>query len=157
MRGKVYIETSVISYLTSRPSRDVVVAGHQQITQEWWSDHSNQYELFISQAVLEEVAAGDPLWARSRLEAINNIPLLEISAETVALAKDFLQLGCLPTKAEVDALHIAIAATNRIDFLLTWNCKHLANARLRNPIERICLARNYYPVIICTPEELLEV
>jgi hypothetical protein len=156
MRGKVYVETSVVSYLTSRLSRDLIVAGHQQITQEWWANHRDKFELFVSQTVLEEAAVGDQEAAQQRLSAIENLPLLEITEEALALAKDLVYLGPLPEKAEVDALHIAIAVTNRVDYLLTWNCKHLANAALRSRIERVCRAQGYDPIVICTPEELLE-
>ena len=156
MRWKIYVETSVISYLTSRLSRDLIVAGHQQITQEWWTNHRDKFELFVSQTVLEESAGGDQEAAQQRQSAIENLPLLEVTEDAVALAKDLVRLGPLPEKAAVDALHIAIAVTNRVDYLLTWNCKHLANAALRSRIERVCRARGYDPVIICTPEELLE-
>jgi hypothetical protein len=156
MRWKVYVETSVISYLTSRLSRDLIVAGHQQITQEWWANQRDKFELFISQAVFEESAGGDQEAAQQRLSAIETLPLLEIAEEAIALAKDLVRMGPLPETAEVDALHIAIAVTNKVEYLLTWNCKHLANAALRSRIERVCRARGYDPVIICTPEELLE-
>ncbi|OGG51723.1 MAG: DNA-binding protein [Candidatus Handelsmanbacteria bacterium RIFCSPLOWO2_12_FULL_64_10] len=156
MSQKVYLETSVVSYLTARLSRDLIVAGHQQITQEWWANHRYKFELFVSQTMLEEAAAGDPEVAQQRLSTIENLPLLEITEEAVALAKDFIHLGPLPEKAEVDALHIAIAVTNKVDYLLTWNCKHLANAALRSRIERVCRLKGYDPVVICTPEELLE-
>ena len=156
MPWKVYVETSVISYLTSRMSRDLIVAGHQQITQEWWANQRDRFELFVSQTVLEEITGGDQEAAQQRLSAIESLPLLEITEEAIALAKDLVRLGPLPEKAAVDALHIAIAVLNRVDYLLTWNCKHLANAVLRSRIERVCRARGYDPVIICTPEELLE-
>jgi hypothetical protein len=156
MKRRVYIETSIISYLTSRLSRDLIVAGHQQITQEWWANQRDKFEVFVSQTVLEEAAMGDQEAAQQRLSVIESLPLLEISEEAVALAKDLIRIGPLPEKAEVDALHIAIAVTNRVDYLLTWNCKHLANAALRNGIEHVCRSRGYDPVIICTPEELLE-
>ena len=113
MRWKVYVETSVVSYLTSRLSRDLIVAGHQQITQEWWANHREKFELFASQTVLEEAAIGDQEAAQQRLNAIENMPFLEITEEAVALAKDLVRIGPLPEKAEVDALHIAIAVTNR--------------------------------------------
>ncbi len=156
MEGKIYVETSVISYLTSRLSRDLIVAGHQQITQEWWANQRDKFELFVSQTVLEETAGGDQEAARQRLSVIESLPLLEITEEAIALAKDLVRLGPLPEKAAVDALHIAIAVTNKVDYLLTWNCKHLANAALRSRIERVCRARGYDSVVICTPEELLE-
>jgi hypothetical protein len=156
MLWKVYVETSVISYLTSRMSRDLIVAGHQQITQEWWTNRRDKFELFVSQTVLEETAGGDQEAAQQRLSAIESLPLLEITEEAIALAKELVRVGPLPEKAAVDALHIALAVLNRVDYLLTWNCKHLANAALRSRIERVCRARGYDPVIICTPEELLE-
>jgi len=156
MRGKIYVETSVISYLTSRLSRDLIVAGHQQITQEWWANQRDKFELFVAQTVLEEIAGGDQEAAQQRLSVIESLPLQEITEEAIALAKDLVRLGPLPEKAAVDALHIAIAVTNKVDYLLTWNCKHLANAALRSRIERVCRARGYDPVVICTPEELLE-
>jgi hypothetical protein len=147
MKRKVYIETSVISYLTARISRDLIVAGHQRLTQEWWATRREAFDVSVSQVVFEEASAGDPEAARERLAVLATLPLLEISETAVALAKD---------RAEVDALHIAIAVTNQVDYLLTWNCKHLANAALRHQIEHVCRAKGYEPVIICTPEELLE-
>ena len=156
MKLKVYIETSVISYLTARVSRDLVVAGHQRITQEWWSTRRAAFDAFVSQVVLEEASAGDREAARQRLEVLTTLPLLEISEEATALAKDLIRIGPLPERAEVDALHIAIAVTNQVDYLLTWNCAHLANAALRRQIDHVCRTRGYNPIIICTPEELLE-
>ncbi len=156
MKWRIYVETSVVGYLTSRLSRDLIVAGHQQITQEWWASRRDRFELFISQTVIEEVAAGDSEAAQQRLAVIESLPLLEITEEAIALAKDLIRIGPLPEKAEVDALHIAVAVTNRVNYLLTWNCKHLANAALRTRIEYVCRLRGYEPVIICTPEELLE-
>jgi hypothetical protein len=153
MPWKVYVETSIISYLTSRMSRDLIVAGHQQITQEWWTKQRDKFELFVSQTVLEETAGGDQEAAQQRLSAIESLPLLEITEEAIALAKDLVRLGPLPEKAAVDALHIAIVVMNKVDYLLTWNCKHLANATFRSRIERVCRARGNDPVIICTPEE----
>ena len=157
MTRRVYVETSVVSYLTSRESRDLIVAGHQQITQEWWARYPDRFELFVSQAVLEEASAGDSEASQQRLRLIESLPFLEITEQAVALAKDLIRTGALPDKAEADALHIAAAVTNRMDYLLTWNCKHLANAALRSRIDRVCRLRGYEPVVICTPEELLEV
>jgi hypothetical protein len=156
MRRKVYIETSVISYLTARVSRDLVVAGHQRITQEWWSDRRAAFEVFVLQVVLEEAGAGDQEAARQRLEVLAALPLLEISEEATALAKDLIRIGPLPERAEIDALHSAIAVTNQVDFLLTWTCTHLANAALRHQIDHVCREKGYNPIIICTPEALLE-
>ena len=106
--------------------------------------------------MLEEASAGDQEAARQRLEVLSTLPLLEISEEATALAKDLIRIGPLPERAEVDALHLAIAVTNQVDYLLTWNCTHLAKAALRDQIEHVCQTRGYAPIIICTPEELLE-
>jgi hypothetical protein len=156
MAARVYIETTFVSYLTARPSRDVVFAGHQQVSQEWWDTQRTNYELCISQLVLGEAGAGDPQAAQERLEVLKNMTLLETTLEALALAKELIGAGALPEKAADDALHIAIAATNGVPFLLTWNCRHLANATMRPLIDAVCAAKDLKAPIICTPEELLE-
>jgi predicted nucleic acid-binding protein len=153
---KVCIETSVISYLTARPSRDIVIAGHQQTTRDWWQQQSQSFQLVASQLVIQEASAGDTVAAQERLEVLKNIELLEVIEDAVNLAQVLIQSGPLPRKAAEDALHIAIAVSNGVEYLLTWNCKHIANASMRSSIERICRAAGYEPTIICTPEELLE-
>ena len=156
MPERVYIETTFVSYLTARPSRDVVIAGHQQITHEWWDTRRESYELCVSQLVLGEAGAGDPQAAQERLEVLKAMTLLETTAEALDLAKELIQAGALPAKAADDALHIAIAATNGVPYLLTWNCRHLANATMRPLIESVCARNGLKAPIICTPEELLE-
>jgi hypothetical protein len=153
---KVYVETSVISYLTAWPSRDIVIAGHQQTTRDWWQEQSRSFQLIASQLVIQEAGAGDPVAAQERLEILKNIELLEVTEDAVNPAQVLIEPGPLPRKAAEDALHISIAVTNRVEYLLTWNCKHIANASMRSSIERICRATGYEPTIICTPEELLE-
>ena len=155
MKLKVYIETSVISYLTARPSRDLITAAHQQLTIDWWEDRRTDFDLYVSQLVVHEASAGDKNAASRRLEIIERIPLLELNEETLALAGSLLEDGPLPAKASEDALHIAIATVHGMDFLLTWNCKHIANAEMRNLIEEVCRSKGYEPPITCTPEELL--
>ena len=157
MKANVYIETTVPSYLTAWPSRDLVTAAHQQITHHWWETRRQDFNLFISQSVLDEAASGDPGAARRRLEILKDIPLLEITDEVGAFAQELLESVPLPSKAAADALHIAVALVNGMDYLLTWNCKHIANATLRTNIEAVCRGKGYAPTIICTPEELLEV
>ena len=157
MKAKVYIETTVISYLTARPSRDVVIAGHQKITRDWWQTDRDKFDLMASQLVVREASAGDPQAAKERLESLTTLTLLEITEAAVTLAQELLTTAALPEKAAEDALHLAIAVTNGVEYLLTWNCKHLANATMRTKIEDVCRAAGYEPVIICTPEELLEV
>jgi predicted nucleic acid-binding protein len=153
---KVYVETSVISYLTAWPSQDIVIAGHQQTTRDWWQEQSQRFQLVASQLVIQEASAGDIIAAQERLEVLKNIELLEVTEGALNLAKLLIQSGPLPKKAAEDALHIAIAVTNGVEYLLTWNCKHIANASMRSSIERICRSAGYEPTIICTPEELLE-
>jgi PIN domain len=156
MPQRVYIETSFVGYLTSRPSRDLVIAAHQQITHEWWDTRRPSYELCISQLVLDEAGAGDAQSAQERLLMLRPMLVLETTAEALELAKELLQAGALPAKAADDALHIAVAATKTVPYLLTWNCRHLANAAMRPVIETICKAKGFKAPIICTPEELLE-
>jgi predicted nucleic acid-binding protein len=153
---RVYIETTFVSYLVARPSRDVVIAGHQQTTHEWWVTRRKNYELYASQLVLQEAAAGDREAAQERLAIIGALPLLETTLQALTLAKELIRAGALPPRAANDALHIAIAATNGIPYLLTWNCRHLANATMRPLIESACASQGLKAPIICTPEELLE-
>jgi hypothetical protein len=156
MADRVYIETTVISYLTARPNRDVVIAGHQQVTHEWWDTRRMSYELCISQLVLDEAGAGDQVAAQERLVVLQPMLVLETTADALELAKELLQAGALPATAANDALHIAVTATKSVPFLLTWNCRHLANAVMRPVIEKVCSAKGFKAPIICTPEELLE-
>lgn len=153
--ASVYIETSVIGYLTSPPSRDLVVAAHQQITHEWWDVHRTSYDLFVSEAVIAECESGDAEAARERLEQITELPTLDIAEEAERLAEQILQGVPLPIKAEIDALHMAVAAVNGMDYLLTWNCAHIANAVLQPKIKAVCRAAGYNSPIICTPEQLM--
>jgi hypothetical protein len=155
MSLKVYIETTIVSYLTARPSRDLIVAAHQQLTQEWWENRRANFDLYTSQFVIQESSAGDAKMAQTRLEALEEIPLLGVTQEAVTLARTLVQKGPIPEKAEVDALHIAVAATNGMDYLLTWNCKHIANAEMQIGIGNLCRATGCEPPVICTPEELL--
>jgi predicted nucleic acid-binding protein len=155
MKSKVYLETTIVSYLAALPSRDIVVAGHQQLTQEWWTGRS-QFELFVSAAVIEEVARGDATIATRRTALLEGIPVLNLSADVHRVASRLLLDRAVPAKAIVDAVHIAVAAVNGIDYLLTWNCRHIANAAARGRIEQACRAEGLQAPVICTPEELME-
>ena len=155
MKPKVYIETTVVSYLTGWPSRDLIVAAHQQITREWWQART-RFDLYVSQIVIREAGGGDPEPAALRLKAVEGIQVLELSPEARSLAKQLITEGPLPEKAELDALHIGIAVVNGMDYLLTWNCTHIANAAMRHMIEAVCRSMGYEPPVICTPEELME-
>ena len=156
MKPKVYLETTIVSYLTARPSRDLITAAHQQITQQWWDTQRTRFDLFVAPPVMQEAQAGDPEAAARRLAALQGMPLLTLSEEATRLAQALIAPGPLPPHAVVDALHIAIAAVNGIHYLLTWNCTHIANAAIRSDLEDVCRAHGYEPPVLCTPEELLE-
>ena len=153
----VYIETSVIGYLASRISSDLVTAANQQLTREWWDTRRERFELFVSEAVVAECAAGDPVAADERAVFLDALPILEIDAECRQLATRIMQGVSLPGKAGVDAIHIAVSAINGVDYLLTWNCKHIANPSLRRIIEDVLRAADITPPVICTPQELINV
>jgi hypothetical protein len=149
------LETTFISYLVARPSHDVIVAGHQQTTQDWWANRRSQFECFVSQVVIDESSAGDPNEVQKRLAIIADLPALDLSTETEALAEAILRSRVLPTRAARDAAHIGVATVHRVDYLLTWNCKHLANAQIMRKIEPVCTTIGYRMPLICTPEELM--
>lgn len=156
MKPKVYVETTVISYLAARPSRDLVIAAHQQVTRDWWEACVNQFELVASELVVQEASAGDQEAARERLDLLEAVTLLEATEEALTLARQLVERGAVARTSAEDALHIAVAATGGIDYLATWNCRHIANATMRSRIEETCRSAGDEPPIICTPEELLE-
>jgi predicted nucleic acid-binding protein len=147
----VYLETSFISYLVARASRDVIVAGHQQTTQDWWENRRSQFECSVSQVVIDEASVGDAMEIQKRLAIISALPILKATEEAEALAQAIM----LPPHAERDAAHVAVAAIHGIDYLLTWNCKYLANAQISRRIVLVCENQNQRMPVICTPEELM--
>jgi predicted nucleic acid-binding protein len=155
MKPRVYVETSVISYLIARPSRDLVTAAHQQVTREWGEQRS-RFDIFASQAVLTEAGRGDATAAALRLEALEEVAVLPVSAEAAELAERLIQASAIPAEAAIDALHVAVAVVNGMDYLVTWNCAHIANAALRVKIEKACREAGLQASVICTPEELLQ-
>jgi hypothetical protein len=157
VKPKVYIETSVVSYLTARPTNDLRAMANQAATVEWWETQRSKYDLVISEFVLAEASLGHPEAAERRLAALMGLMELQATEEVRALGKELVNCGALPEKAEMDAYHVAIAAINGIEYLLTWNCTHIANAHTRPKIEAACRALGYEPPIICTPDELTEV
>ncbi len=157
MKPKVYVETTVISYLAAPPSRDVVVAGHQHITREWWETCRDKFEMVGSQLVVQEAGAGDEEAARRKLALLDEITLLEVTDDALALARDLVDAWAIPGQAAEDALHIAVAAAHGVDYLITWDCRDIGNATMRALIEEVCRSAGHDPAIICTPEELLEV
>ena len=154
MKPKVYLETTVVSYLTARSSRDVVTAGMIAQTKRWWTEESDGFELLVSQIVVREASAGDSEAVRRRREVLAKLNTLEPDEEARLLAGVLLRNMALPANAADDAAHIAIAAVNEVDYLLTWNCRHIANASMRPKVEALCLAEGYRCPVICTPHEL---
>ena len=155
MKPKAYVETTVISYLAASPSRDIVVAAHQQLTREWWQTR-DRFELFVSQAVVDEVSRGDADVAARRVALLAQIPVLVLGDEVNEFARQLLRSRAVPAKANLDAVHIAVAAVNHLNYLVTWNCTHIANAAIRGKIEETCRGADLLAPIICTPEELME-
>jgi len=152
----VYLESSFISYLVSRPSRDLVVAAHQQVTRDWWERRRAAFRCVISQVVLDEISAGDQIEVEKRLHAVELLDILAAVKEAESLAATIMATGVLPQQAVRDAAHIAVATVHNVQYLLTWNCKHLANAQITRRIATICLESGYLLPTICTAEELLE-
>ena len=155
MRSKVYIETTIVSYLVASRSQDLIQSAHQEITRQWWAERT-QFDLFVSRVVVAEARRGDTRAAARRLAALRGIPRLASGRDVLRLADSLLRSGTLPAKARIDALHVGVAAANGIDYLLTWNLRHLANATIRGKIEQAVREGGMVPPIICTPEELME-
>jgi len=157
MKKRVYIETTVVSYLTAKPSRDIIIAGHQETTRTIWPDLISNYEAFISALVYEEARRGDADQAKLRLEAIKTFPMLDIDDDAKFLAEKILDGRGIPHDYPEDALHVAVAAVNGIEVVITWNFAHLNNPFTRKTIRRIVEGERYACPEICSPEELLEV
>ena len=155
MSETVYIETSILGYLTARPSRNVIVTANTEVTREWWDKRRSAFDLYTSQAVIREASQGDSEIASRRLEMLRDLPLLELNQSVLNLAEQFLQRSNLPSKADIDAIHIAAATVHGMDYLLTWNCKHIANAQIQIKLAEISLDFGYDLPILCTPYELL--
>jgi hypothetical protein len=155
MLPSVYIETSIVSYLVARPSRDVVMAERQRQTHDWWANRRAGYRLFASEVVMREAASGEPEMVRRRTQALRGIPLLIIDPPVSVLTRALVERGPLPKRAESDADHIALATVNGLDILLTWNCRHIANPWMYATIAKVCRAHGFEPPILCTPADLL--
>ena len=156
MKPSLYVETSVVSYLTARPSRDLITAARQQLTALWWTTRRAGYDLFVSPLVLDEAELGDATAAAARVAVLQDLALVKPSPEADALADALMRETPLPEKAAADAVHIATATTSGAEYLLTWNFKHIANPVLRAHIVRVCRRMGHEPPTLCTPEDLLE-
>ncbi len=155
MKPEIYIETTVISYYTSRRSRDLIIAGHQQITFDWWDNQLDKYKPYISEIVYDEISRGDPVAIKRRMEVIEEFDYLEINSEVLKLAKVYYDALDLPNKARMDAIHIALAVQHGMKYLVSWNFAHLVGARPREIIEEINYKKGIRSPILCTPEELI--
>ncbi len=151
----VYLETSFISLLVAIPSRDLVTAGNQQITRDWWRLRREQFLCVASSEVVREASMGDPQEARKRLEILRSLTVLTLSAEAESLTRALLSTGALPARAQADAAHLAIAAASKADYLLTWNCRHLANAQILRRLEAEARRVGWKLPKVCTPPELM--
>ena len=151
---RIYIESTIPSYVVARPARDLLQAARQQITRDWWDLHRHEHELFTSQVVLDEIAVGEAAMAQRRLELMAGISALELTAAAESLAEQVLRSGLLPPNADGDAAHIALATTHAMEILLTWNCRHIANAAITGRLRRLMETQGHRLPEIYTPEEL---
>lgn len=157
MKPTDYIETTIIGHLTSRVPQDPLVAGQMLATRKWWDESRQHFELLTSDVVRSECSRGDPQAASERLKRIATLEMVQVPNDVESFVDLLLSRHALPAKARVDAYHVAIAAMNSVEYLLTWNCRHLANATMRLRIEETCQERGFPAPIICTPYELMEV
>lgn len=157
MKPTVYLETTLVSYLVARPSENLIVAAHQELTRQWWSQHLRGFRGVVSQFVLDEARDGEPAMVRKRLKELRRFARLTITAEALALGRALLAADIFPPKSVLDAAHIAVAAAHGVHFLATWNCRHLANARASERVRGVCLREGFACPVICTPEELMEI
>jgi hypothetical protein len=152
----VYIETTIVSYLTADPSRHPVTLVNQLATREWWSTHRDRYALFTSRFVVDEAMDGDPVMAQRRLALLTTVPLLAFEdTDAERFAKTLCRRVPMPPQAHADALHIALAAIHGMAYVLTWNCKHIANPHLQPRISAICREWGYAMPVLCTPTRLM--
>jgi hypothetical protein len=155
-RPRLYLDTTIPSYLTAWTSRDLVTARLQRITTRWWNSWRTQFEIHVSDIVLREADAGDPQAALRRLAVLERFRILESDGDSRALSARIIEKCGLPARASVDAEHVALAAMNGMDFLLTWNCAHLVNPQIASKIALVCRSEGYYCPTLCTPEQLME-
>lgn len=154
-KKRLYLETTIVGHLAARPSRDLIVVARQEITWEWWERRRHQFDLFVSELVVQEASGGDPDSAQQRLKILRGIPLLNMKESVIELAEALVQEGPFPEKAADDAVHLSVATVFGMDFLLTWNCRHLANAEFTERVGDLLRLRGYQPPVVCTPEVLM--
>lgn len=153
---RVYIETTIPSYLTARPTVNFLQLARQELTRRWWNQARSRFELFVSQEVIREVSLGDSEMAEARLERLSGIPLLDVNRDVESVAERLITSGVLPAKAYPDAIHIGVASIHGMDFILTWNCRHIANPMIQRRLACEVAAMDHVLPVICTPEELTD-
>ena len=156
IKPKVYIETTVVSYLVARPSTDATLGARQRVTQQLWENYSDNFEFVVSDVVITEIRQGNEIAAQRRIDALAGLTVLELSPEAIILALELINAGVIPPHSLPDAQHIAIAVVNGIEYLTSWNYKHIVNETKRQHIDRVCQVAGYQPTILCTPAELIE-
>ena len=152
----IYLETSVVSYYTGRPSRDIITSGRQQITREWWDSEMKSSQIFISEFVTNEARRGDPEVAQRRKDALKGFEALDVVPDIHALSNEYMRATSLGEKSRVDTLHMATASYYEMDFMLSWNCKHIVNGHIIAIIDLVNQSFGLSSPIICTPESMLE-
>ena len=155
MKPRLYLETTIPSYLVARRSRDLRLAADQATTEEWWERRRHDFDLFVSELVLVEVGRGNAEMAAARISKLQGISIVEQSPFADELAEQLLADGILPSNAASDAEHLGLAAVNDMDYLVTWNCTHINNPFLRRRIEQVCGSCGLVCPVICTPRELV--
>ena len=156
MSPSLYLETTVPSYLAGGIAGDLIVAAHIEATKRWWTDERQKYRLFVSAVVNDEIARGNREIAEQRRRLIVTLPLLRVTTAVVQLAGRLFDHLRLPESARPDAFHLALACHYNLDFLLTWNMKHIAGGHVRWTLEKLQRVGGIVIPTICTPEELLE-
>ena len=155
MKPKIFLESTIPSLLVARTSRDVAIAGQQQTTRDWWENRRRHYKLHVSELVLDEISQGEPAMAAARQTVLKECAILPALDEARELGEAIVKAGLIPAKAAADAFHIATAAVHHMDFLLTWNCRHIANAAISNRLRSLCEKAGYEVPVLCTPYELM--
>lgn len=156
IKPKVYIETTVVSYLVARSSTDAILDARQQVTRQFWENHSDTFEFIVSDIVITEIRQGNEMAAQRRIDALAGLTVLDLTPEAVMLALELINAGAVPQESQTDAQHIAVAVVNGIAYLTSWNYKHIVNETKRQHIDQVCRNAGYQPIILCTPAELIK-
>lgn len=154
-KPSIYLETSFISYATNRLSNDFLVSAHQRLSRRWWEHRRSDFRFFVSEIVVAEIVRGNESAVEKRVTFLAGIESIDLNEASSTLAKSFLERSALPEKAAQDALHVAVAAVNGVDYLLSWNCKHIVNLEIYSGIQRIIEGSGYTAPKVCTPYELM--